>query len=894
MVSCSRRFRSPIFLTVVGLIWLTRAGAAQDSDSLRRTLRAAPRTGSMHIDGRLTEADWGRAEVARDFHQREPDPNAPPTQRTEVRVLVDDAALYVGARLFDTKADAIAAQLGRRDPDDLYTDLFHVVIDSYLDRRTGFRFSVTPAGVQADGILFNDNDEDENWDAVFASAATIDSAGWTAELRIPLSQLRYGRIPNGAERRWGIQFAREIARLGETSMWTPTPPTQPGIVSRFGDLVGIDSLGVPARLEVLPYVSSQLTRLPPGESNALVDATRTSARAGADVRYGLPYGLTLTATINPDFGQVEVDPAVVNLSAFETFFSERRPFFLEGNEIFSFGRTVTYNDNDPPQPFYSRRIGRAPRGSVRAADARFVDDPSQTDIIGAVKVSGKTPGGWSLGMLGAATEQVRARYMATGGAVRTAAVEPHAEYVVGRLSKDLRDGNTVLGVAATGTRRDISPVFAPILPSSAITAGLSAEHAWAERSWTVSGYVSRSHVAGDPAFIAALQQSNTHAYQRPDRRDVRYDPTRDALDGYFYALSLSRSGGRHWLGSLTYEETSPGYDVNDLGFQNRSDQRALSSALRYRETSPSRLFRNWLLRANATELRNLDGDAINRFASIAAEVEWHNFWNAEVTLSLQPQTPDDRLTRGGPLTLRPETRAFEVSVSTDDRRAISFNSDYEYETSAAGDWRHTLDVEANLRPSSAMQLSVGVEYEPQYDHDQFVTSVSDPLAQRTFGRRYVIGDIEQHELGITTRAEWTFSPKLSLQVFAQPLVSSARFDRYKELIASKTFDFAVYGKDQGTITRDRANQVVQIDPDGAGLAPAFEFDEPEFTVRALHGNAVLRWEYRPGSTAYLVWQQVREDEIAVANLDATRRPTDAFRVAARNVFLVKVSYWFGR
>lgn len=893
MVNCSRRTLSAA-LTVVGLLWLAQPGAAQESDSLRKTLRAAARTGSVHIDGRLNEADWARAEVASDFQQREPDPNAAATQRTEVRVLVDDAALYVGARLFDTKADGIAAQLGRRDPDDLYTDLFSVVIDSYFDRRTAFRFSVTPAGVQGDGINFNDNDEDDNWDAVFASATTIDSAGWTAELRIPLSQLRYGRIPNGGERRWGIQFGREIARLGELSLWTPTPPTQPGIVSRFGDLVGIDSLGVPTRLEILPYVSSQLTRLPAGEANALVDATRTSARAGADVRYGLPLGLTLTATINPDFGQVEVDPAVVNLSAFETFFDERRPFFLEGNEIFSFGRTVTYNDNDPPQPFYSRRIGRAPRGSVNAADARFVDDPSQTDIIGAAKVSGKTPGGWSLGVLGAATERVRARYMTNSGVVRRAAVEPRADYLVGRVSKDLRDGNTVLGIAATGTRRDISPVFAPILPSSAVTGGVSAEHAWAERSWTASGYVSGSHVAGDAAFIAALQRSNTHAYHRPDRRDARYDPTREALDGYFYALSLAKTGGRHWLGSLTYEETSPGYDVNDLGFQNRSDLRALGATVLYRKTSPGRLFRNWELSGNATGLANFDGDAIDRFVSVSGESEWHNFWNTELTLRLQPQTPDDRLTRGGPLALRPTTRGFEVSVSTDDRRTISFNSDYEFESSTAGDWRHTMDVEVDLRPSSALQLSIGAEFEPQYDHDQFVTSVADPLAQRTFGRRYVIGDIEQHELGITTRAEWTFSPKLSLQVFAQPLVSSGRFDRYKELTAPKTFDFAVYGRDQGTITRDRANQVVQVDPDGAGPAPAFEFDEPEFTVRALRGNAVLRWEYRPGSTAFLVWQQVREDEIAVANLNATRRPTDAFRVAARNVFLVKVSYWFGR
>ncbi|MGQ0539381.1 MAG: DUF5916 domain-containing protein [Gemmatimonadaceae bacterium] len=886
-----RRFGRVLLAPALALLGATAANA-QEPDTSRKTLLAAWRVGAVNVDGRLSEEDWTRAAVASGFQQREPEPNAPATQRTEVRVLVDEGAVYIGARLFDNQPWAIAAQLGRRDADDLYSDAFHVAIDSYFDRRTAFRFSITPAGVQGDGIHFNDSDEDENWDAVYESATTIDSLGWTAELRIPLSQLRYGPVANGGTRRWGIQFVREIARAGEMSFWTPTPPTQPGIVSRFGDLLGIDSLGVPARLEVIPYVSSQVTRLPSGEANALVEATTGSARAGADVRYGLPRGLTLTATINPDFGQVEVDPAVVNLTAFETFFSERRPFFLEGNEIFGFGRTVTYNDADPPQPFYSRRIGRAPRGSVDAADARFVDEPSQTDILGAVKVSGKTPGGWSLGFLGASTEKVRAHYMTDAGVVRSAVVEPRANYLVNRVSRDLRDGHTVLGAALTGAWRSTPPEFAGILPRSALTGGVSAEHAWNQRAWTVSGYYSRSHVSGDSAYIAALQRSNTHAYQRPDRRDVNYDPSRRELQGYFYALSVQKTG-RHWFGSLTYEETAPEYDVNELGFQNRSDLRALSSALRYRETSPGRMFRNWVIRANATELHNFDGDAIDRVISLGGEAEWHNFWNTELELRLQPQTPDDRLTRGGPLTLRPATRGFEVAVSSDERRRISFDGSYEFESSSAGDWRHTIEAGIDARPSSAVQLSIGIEYEPQYDHDQFVRAIVDPLATNTFGRRYVIGDFEQHELGINTRIEWTFSPKLSLQVFAQPLVSSGRFDRYKELLAPKTFDFAVYGRDRGTVTRDRANGLIQVDPDDSGPAPTFTFDEQDFTVRALRGNAVLRWEYRPGSTIYVVWQQIREDEVAGADLSATRRPTDAFRVAARNVFLVKLSYWFG-
>ncbi len=893
MVTCSR-YLSAVVLCLLALAGSSLPVAAQRSDSSRKTLRATTRSGQIHIDGRLSEPDWTRADVAQGFVQREPEPNEPESQRTEVRVLVDDGALYVGARLFDTEPSKIAAQLGRRDPDDLYSDAFHVAIDSYFDRRTAFRFSVTPAGVQADALHFNDNDDDDNWDAVYESAATIDSTGWTAELRIPLSQLRYGRARPGETRRWGIQFAREIARLGEESTWSPAPPTERGIVSRFGDLVGIDSLGVPRRLELLPYVSSKVTRLPSAEANALVDATRTAARAGLDVRYGLPRGLTLTATINPDFGQVEVDPAVVNLSAFETFFSERRPFFLEGSEIFRFGRTVTYNDGDPPQPFYSRRIGRAPRGSVEADDAVFVDEPSQTNILGAVKLSGKTPDGWSLGFLGAATDRMHARYMTDAGVVARAPVEPRANYGVARVSRDLRGGNTVLGLALTGAQRDASQEFASILATSAVAAGVSGEHAWDNRRWTLSGYASRSNVDGDPAFVAALQRSNTHAYQRPDRKDVKYDPARSSLDGHFYSLSMAKTGGEHWLGSLTYEEAGPGFDVNELGFQRRSDFRGLGSALRYRQTSPGHYFRNYDFTLHGSEARNFDGDNIERRATLQAEAQWKNFWRTDLVARLQPATLDDRLTRGGPVARRSASRDFDLSVQTDDRRPFVLDAGYSYARSSSGGWGHNFSLELNMRPSSALQLSIEPDFSSEYNDLQFVTSIADPLAQRTFGRRYVFGDIEQHELSVSTRVAWTFSPKLSLQIYAQPFVSSGRFDRYKEFRTPRTFEFDVYGRDQGTIVRDRQSHEVTVDPDGAGPAPSFTFDERDFTVRALRGNAVLRWEYRPGSTLYFVWQQNREDEVAVADLAAARRPTDAFRVAAHNVFLIKASYWLGR
>jgi hypothetical protein len=852
------------------------------------------RTEPVHIDGRLNEDAWRRAEPVTGFVQREPEAGAPSAQRTEVRVLIDEGSLYVGARMSDTGPGSIARQLGRRDPANVYTDFFHVVVDSYFDRRTAFRFSVTPANVQADAFHYNNSNDDSNWDAVWESAAVIDSGGWTAELRIPLSQLRFGPLRNNEERRWGLQFAREIARLGEESYWSPNPPTQSGVVSRFGDLTGLDIVRVPARLELLPYVSSQVTRLPGTESNPLVDGTRASARLGADVRYGLPRGLTLTATINPDFGQVEADAAVVNLTAFETFFDERRPFFLEGGDIFRFGSTITLNDNNPPRPFYSRRIGRSPRGSVDADDVAHVDEPTQTDILGAVKLSGKTPGGWSLGLLGAETARERARFQRGDGSLGETTVEPRAQYFVGRLSRDLRDGNSVLGIAGTATHRERDATFDPLLARNALVSGVSAEHAWSDRTWVASGYASASRVTGDRTYITALQRTNTHLLQRPDRTDRNVDVNRDALTGHFHTLSLAKLGGSHWRGSLTWESATPGYDVNELGFQRRSDIRSINGALRYQETTPTRFTRGWEAALHGTQSSNFSGDIIERRLTATASAEWRNFWEFDLITNVQPATMDDRLTRGGPLARRPLSYFVEASAETDSRRRIMFEVEYSHEGSAEDEWSHAFSAEVSARPSSAVRLSLGTEYSREYDQDQFVTAPADPLATRMFGHRYVFGDIEQHELGMELRMEWILSPRLSLQTFLEPLVSSGKFRRYKELRAPRSFSFDVYGRDVGTITRDATTGTVIVDPDASGPASAFQFSERDFTVRALRGNAVVRWEFRPGSTLFVVWQQQREAEEEFADLGATRRPVEAFRVPAENVLLMKVAYWFGR
>ncbi|HEV2641407.1 MAG TPA: DUF5916 domain-containing protein, partial [Candidatus Elarobacter sp.] len=416
--------------------------SAQSGSSARVLMHAARLTGRIDLDGALDESAWQQAPVASVFTQSYPNAGGAPTESTEVRVLYDNDALYVGVRMFDREPKLIAAQLARRDASGIYSDWIHVMVGPYRDHRTAFRFSVNPLGVKKDVLQYNDRGEDINWDAVWDVATRVDSLGWTAEYRIPFSQLRFGSAEPPGGRVWDLGIMRDIARKQERDTWSPWTSNSPGFVSSFGEIDGIIGVPAPRRLEVLPYTSAKLTRAPGSSANPFFRSNDSKLSVGADVKYGLPNGLTLTGTVNPDFGQVEVDPAVVNLSAFETQFPEKRPFFLEGSDIFAFGTVRRNNDYGGQNYFYSRRIGRSPQGSARASDVAYVDAPVQTTILGAAKLTGKTAGGWSVGMLDALTAREDARVATTAGARRDVPVEPSTNYLVGRLQRDLRKGNT--------------------------------------------------------------------------------------------------------------------------------------------------------------------------------------------------------------------------------------------------------------------------------------------------------------------------------------------------------------------------------------------------------------------------------------------------------------------
>jgi hypothetical protein len=846
------------------------------------------------VDGRLDEPEWSEARTAASFTQSVPSSGAPATERTEARVLADDDALYVGVRLHDSRPDSIARTLARRDSDDIYSDWVTVFVDSYHDRRTAFAFAVNPAGVQADALHFNDVSEDATWDAVWESAVRVDSAGWSVELRIPYSQLRFGRCRvSEAACFWGLNLSRKIARRGETSYWAPRPPSAPAFVSLFGELGGVAGVARARRGEVVPFISASATRSPVVDADPFARELEGRTSVGADLRLPLPAGLTLAATVNPDFGQVEADPAVVNLSAFEVQFPERRPFFVEGTDIFRFGRTVTFNDNSETQFFYSRRIGRAPQRSV-GAGAEHVDVPDESTILGAAKVSGRTAGGWSIGLLGATTARERARVADATGARNELTVEPLTGYLATRLRRDLRGGQTVLGGLLTAVHRDLGDAaLADLLARDAVVAGADFEHSWKGREWTVSGFLAGSRVSGEAPAIDLLQRSSTRFFQRPDARNLTYDPTRRSLGGHFGALSVARQTRRVGA-SLTYEETSPGFEVNDAGFQTRADYRSISTGLQYRRDEIGRFFRAWSAQGYGTQSFDFDGHLLEHRYSLVSEGLFRNFWSFWLYANASPRVLSDRLTRGGPLAAQPAQITTQVRVTSDERRALTASTEVTHSVNGEGSRGTSVSVAVEVRPSSALR----VRLEPGYDHsdrsDQYVLAVSDPLAAATFGRRYVLGDLRQRELSVSARLEWTFSPTLSFQAYAQPFVSAGRFVRFKELEAPRTFDFAVYGMDRGTVARDDPASLVHVDPDGSGPAAGFTFDDPDFTERSLRGNAVVRWEYRPGSTLFVVWQQRRSASLREARLGLNDDFGRLFRDPAENVLLVKLTYWLSR
>jgi hypothetical protein len=851
---------------------------------------AARREGAIHIDGRMDEEAWQAATPITEFTQLDPNEGQPASERTEARVLFDGEALYVGIRMHDSDASAIQSQLARRD-EGVDGDLVELMIDSYHDHLTGYLFRLTPAGARRDVAITGGGNQDGSWDAVWEGRSTVDADGWTAEFRIPLSQLRYD--PRQEDHVWGLQIGRKIARKAEISFWSFTPKTEQGGVHRYGHLTGLGQLPSPRRLEIAPYVLAKTENPTVAAGDPFRRRNEVVPTGGVDVKYGITSNLTLDVTVNPDFGQVEVDPAVVNLSAFETFYPERRPFFVEGAGIFRFGAMRTNNTSAGYNFVHTRRIGRTPQRSLGGPGVEFVDAPLETSIAAAAKLTGRSSSGWSVGLLDAVTTRETGRRRLADGTDERGVVEPLANYFVGRLKRDMRQGNTTVGGALSTVHRSLDDdALLPLYRSAAYAGGIDWQHAWSNRTWAFDGAALGTHNRGSAPAIDALQLSPSRYFQRPDRRSSRRDPTLTSLSGHMVEATLAKISGQ-WRGSLTYQEYSPGFELNEGGFLGSTDLRSLPSIISYRENRPSRYLRNWeqLLFWNPTW--NFDGDVTFNGVGWIGITELRNFWNVFLRLDWRPPVTDDRLTRGGPQAVLTTQTGAQLELNSDRRKPYTYGVYMSHYRTKVGSWSQTLSPRLSLRPSTAMRVSLS----PTYNHNraigQYVRGVNDPTATQTFGTRHVFATMDQRQVSMVTRVDWTFTPALSLQVFAQPLISAGDFYDYKEFTRPRAVEFAVYGRDVGTIERSDAG-IYTVDPDADGPAAAFTFGERDFNQRSLRGNAVLRWEYRPGSALFFVWQQRRSGFEPVGEFAAGRNIGDLFATRPENVFMVKGTYWIGR
>lgn len=860
------------------LLAIVATSAASQTTALVITRPATARTHLVRavramtqpdIDGRLHDTVWATAAVATGFTQQRPQSGRPASEATEVRLLVDGDAVYVAMWLADSAPDSIVSTLARRDYVG-HADWAHVIIDSFNDRRTAFRFAVNPAGVKRDGFISGDTEwsEDYGWDAVWDVATRRDSTGWTAEFRIPLSQLRFAGRSSAAEgAAWGIQFARDIARRGERSYWAPIPADAGTFVSNFGTLTSVPVHEAKRRLEITPY-----------------GVARTNgSSAGADFKVGLTSDITLTGTVNPDFGQVEADPSQVNLTGAETIFSERRAFFIEGLDLFQYELSSGDWIFGQEQLFYTRRIGRAPQLDYPDS-AIETSDPEPTRILGAAKLSGRT-GSWRVGMLSATTGEEVGRYVHPAGVSRQV-IEPLTHYGVVRLGRDLDGGDTQIGLIGTTTHRWLGPASIDVLHHSAVAGGLEARRRFQNGSSGISGYLFASRVAGSAKAIARTQTSYHHLFQR-DPTALGLDSSLTSLSGVASEIRFSKNGGRSRLG-LSAHVVTRGFDVNDLGFITRTNYASTLGWVGRVRNDPTPRTRLWHSFVNWWGLRGLSGPEQLAGFNWWNRVQLQSYWELTGAVEYHLPATSIQLLRGGPAMRTPPRLVASYRLQTDIRR----RSNWLFDVNASprtedGSWIASIAPGWTIRPLDRAE----VQLQPMVEWRRAGTQFIDDLAT-TAGVRFLVGDLRQRTAAVTGRVSFAFSPALTVQVYAQPFLSSGYFLRPAEVSRP-------LARRASERTRPLGPGAAEVSADGERVTYSTSggqatTDNPDFSIAKLNANVVTRWEYRTGSTIYLVWSQGRSEEAHRGTTPLTSLNRDLWRAPTTNVLLVKVAHYVGR
>ncbi len=861
---------------------LTSTSALVGAEPLPPSVRAHAirREGSVSIDGRLDEAAWSAAPKQTNFTQRFPKDGIKAQLETRFSVLYDDKALYIGVWADDPEPHLIRKLLTRRDVDVL-ADAIAIGFDGFHDRRSAYVFQLNAAGVQRDMMLFDDSKQDDTWDAVWTGETSMQTTGWTAEFRIPLNQLRFAA---GDTQEWGLQVVRIVGRTQEQASWSPWPRSAPEIVSRFGVIDGIDRLKPGRRLELLPYASGGFDVMPVDAADPLNDSANLRRSAGLDVRYGLGPAFTLSATLNPDFGQVEADPSQVNLSGTELFFAEKRPFFLEGVDLFKL--PIGQSDNSNEGAFYSRRIGAAPQAP--AMDYDYIKQPTSTTIYTAAKLTGKTRSGWSLGVFDAVTGEETATIVDAAGARATPIVAPLTNYAVARVKRDLNEGRTSLGASLTAVNRQLgdTPLVA-LLHDQAYTAGLQVQHRFGDTPYQLDIHGVGSYVHGSELAIARTQLSTRHLYQRPDiRSGARFDPTRTSLTGGDVSWKIGKLGDtKHWRWGSGGDLRTRGLELNDLGYQNGSDRAIPYVFINYQDNDPTDEVLNWGWNADVFMVATLEPRINDIGFECNVNVQLVNYWSLNGGCNLDNGRWDTMALRGG-RALRGDGRyQGYMNVNTDTRKPVwvSFGA-FGGRTWAQDQVDGGVELGVTVQARSNIDIFVGPSYSDRNDSMQYVQEVDDTQGQTHF----VFGRIRQTTAGLTMRLNWTFSPRLSLQAYAQPFISTGGYTELKDVdnpgakqFSDRFTELSNLALAEGTYTANA--------PTGA----TYQFARPDFDFRQLRSTLVVRWEYRPGSSVFAIWSHGRTSEGEDGHFGLRDDLRELRKADGENVVMLKANYWIG-
>ncbi len=866
----------PVVCAVVLLFPLSRGVEAQQRGSVvvRKTASAARIAGgAIDIDGRLDEKAWSEAQPITDFVQKEPVEGAPPTERMEVRFVYDNSALFVGARMYSRDPKSIQAPMGRRDDDD-QSERFFISLDTFLDRRTAYTFGVTASGVRLDLYHANDSSNaDTGFDPVWEAKTRIDELGWTAELWIPFAQLRFNVLP---EQVWGLNLVRFTPSINEEDYWIAVPRTERAWASRFGDLHGIGGLGATRRLELLPViVGSSSMNGQRDLKNPFDNGRNLASRIGADVKMGLGPNLTLNLTVNPDFGQVEADPAEVNLTAFATRFSERRPFFTEGSQLFTLNH---------PNVFYSRRIGMRPVG---LATGDYVDYPNDSTILAAGKITGRLHNGMSIGILSALTGQEFAR-TSTAGSIGTVRVAPLTSFGLARVQKEFGRAGSTASALVGMVHRDLKAddPLAKLVTRNALD--LAADTLWRLKGgeYELRSTVVGSYFGGEPAAVEQVQRSSSHYMQRPDKKYAQIDPTRTSLGGWSTQTTFDRISGRHWLFTTYLKIDTPGFDTNDIAQLNAADGIQPQMSVTYRETRPGKILRSYSIRINQNDEWNFGLARQNSTTGSNLSVTWVNFWTSSLSVNRSARTQSAGLTRGGPLMGTPHGWNTTLNFGNRVTAQTRVQGTLGMSENELGGANRRINTTFSFRPGPRWQLSVRPNYDRTTDAQQYVSTLSGGRPE-TFGSRYIFAYIERSTFSTQFRLGFTLKPDVNFDFYAEPFAASGRYYNYSERAAAGSHARLIYGTAPGT--------TLKIKADGSRTATigdaSLTFSNKDFNVRSLRSNAVLRWEWRPGSTMYVVWQQNREARETIGSRVGLGDMLRSLTAPGSNIFLIKTSFW---